>query len=65
MLETMLPSHDSDGATKASWPRCNVDVKSCWRRYFWGDLVTVQCRCQVMLAMVLSSHACDGVAGAT
>jgi hypothetical protein len=42
MLVTMLPSHAGDGATRATWPRRNVDVKSCCQ----------QC-CRVMLVMAL------------
>jgi hypothetical protein len=36
-------------------------AQCCW----WGDLIMVQYRCQVMLAMALSSHACDGAAEVT
>jgi hypothetical protein len=42
MLATVLPSHASDSAVGATWPWCDVDAESCWRRC-----------CQVMLAMVL------------
>jgi hypothetical protein len=31
MLETMLSSHDGDGAVEAPWLSCDVDVESCWR----------------------------------
>jgi hypothetical protein len=30
MLATTLPSHASDGAAEATWPRRNVDVESYW-----------------------------------
>jgi hypothetical protein len=36
-------------------------AKSCWRRCCWGDLAAARCRCQVMLATVLLSHAGDDV----
>jgi hypothetical protein len=51
---TILSSHASDDTTKATWPRCNVDAKSCrW-----------QC-CQVILAMALPSHVGDGAVEVT
>jgi hypothetical protein len=49
-----MPSHASDGATE-----------SCWRWCCQGDLAATQCRCRVMLAIVLPSQAVDGAAEAT
>jgi hypothetical protein len=42
MLATVLQSITGDNAAGVTWPRCDVDVESCWRQY-----------CRVMLAMVL------------
>jgi hypothetical protein len=42
MLATILPNHGRDDAAKSTWPRCDVDVESCWQ----------QC-CRVMLTMAL------------
>jgi hypothetical protein len=42
MLATMLLNHGRDDAAKSTWPRCDVDVESCWQ----------QC-CRVMLTMAL------------
>jgi hypothetical protein len=50
----ILPSHDGNGTTEVTWPRCNVDAESCWQ----------QC-CRVMLATMMSSHAFDGAVEAT
>jgi hypothetical protein len=38
---TMLLSHAGDGATESTWPRHNVDIESCWRRYCRDMLATV------------------------
>jgi hypothetical protein len=62
---TMLPRHASDGAAGVTWPRCDVDAESCWRRCCWGGGVTVQYICRVNLVTMLLSHAGDGAAGAT
>jgi hypothetical protein len=40
----------------------NGAVESCWWWRCWGDLATAWCRCWVMLAIVLPSHAGDGMA---
>jgi hypothetical protein len=55
----MLPSHARDDVVEMTWPRLDVDVKSCWRQCCRGDLATMQCRCRVMLATMLSSPARD------
>jgi hypothetical protein len=47
------------------WPWRDVAAKSCWRWCCRGDLAATQCRCRVMLAMVLLSHAGDGAAEVT
>jgi hypothetical protein len=39
MLSTMLSSHAGDGATGATWPQCNIDVESCWRKCYRVMLV--------------------------
>jgi hypothetical protein len=39
MLSTELSSHAGDDATVVTWLRCDVDVKSCWRRCCRVDLV--------------------------
>jgi hypothetical protein len=38
--EMSLPSHGGDGVAKATWPRHDVDGKSCWRQWCWVMLVT-------------------------
>jgi hypothetical protein len=43
------PSHTSDGTAEVTWPRSNVDVKSCWQRC-----------CRVMMVTALLSPAGDG-----
>jgi hypothetical protein len=42
MLTAMLLSHVGDEAAEVTWPRCDIDVESCWRQCY-----------RVMLAMVL------------
>jgi hypothetical protein len=37
----MLPSHASDGAVDATWPRRDVDAESFWRQCYQVMLVTV------------------------
>jgi hypothetical protein len=49
-----LPSHAGNGA-----------VKSYWRWRYHGGLAVMRCRCRVILATVLSSHAGDSAAGMT
>jgi hypothetical protein len=49
-----MSSHVGDGV-----------VESCWRQCYRGDLVVVRGTCQVMLVMVLLSHAGDDAAKAT
>jgi hypothetical protein len=43
----------------------DVPVESCWRQCYCIILVMALCRCRVMLAMVLLSHADDGAAEVT
>jgi hypothetical protein len=65
MLATVLLSHVGDGATEAIWPWHDVDAESCWRQCYrvmatlLRCLAVAQCRCQVMLATMLPSHASD------
>jgi hypothetical protein len=47
-------SYADDGATESCWWWCHR-----------GDLATVQCKCWVILVMVLPSHVGDGAAGVT
>jgi hypothetical protein len=54
---TMLMNHAGDDVVEATWPRRDVNVKSCWRWHCRGNLAKVRCRCRVMLATILSSHA--------
>jgi hypothetical protein len=62
MLATVLSCHAGDGAAGVSWPRRDVDVESCWRWCYRGDLAAVRYRCRVMLATVLPSHASNDAA---
>jgi hypothetical protein len=49
-----MPSHVGNNAIESClWRRCR------------DDLVTARCRCRVMLAIMLSSYACDDTAEAT
>jgi hypothetical protein len=41
------------------------DVESCWQQRCRDNLATAQCRCRVMLVMLLPSHAGDDTAEAT
>jgi hypothetical protein len=61
----VLLSHASDGVVNAIWPRHDVDAESCWQWHYRGDLATAECRCRVMLAIMLSSHASDGATDMT
>jgi hypothetical protein len=73
MLAMVLPSDAGNGATGVTWPQCDVEVESCsrgavescWRRRWRGDLAAARCRCRVMLATMLPSHAGDGATEAT
>jgi hypothetical protein len=38
MLVTMLVGYAVKGPTIATWPWCDLDTESCWRRRCWGDL---------------------------
>jgi hypothetical protein len=49
-----MPCHAADSA-----------AKSYGQWHYRDELATVRCRCQVMLATVLSSHADDGAADVT
>jgi hypothetical protein len=65
MLATMLPSHDSDGATEATWSQHDVEAESCWRQCCRGDLAAARYRCRLMPVSMLPSHDGDGAAEAT
>jgi hypothetical protein len=51
---TSMPSHVDDGA-----------AESCWQWCCRGDFTVTRCRCQVILATMLSSHAGDDATGVT
>jgi hypothetical protein len=59
MPATVLLSHAGNGATKATWPRHDVDAESYWQQCYWGNLATTRCRCRVMLVTMLPRHADD------
>jgi hypothetical protein len=42
------------------WSWHDVVAESYWRCRYRDDLATVRCLCQVMLVMILPSHASDG-----
>jgi hypothetical protein len=58
---TMLPSHDGDGAAKATWLRCDVDVESCWRQCCWVIQAMALLRQLGHNAISMSSHDGDNV----
>jgi hypothetical protein len=61
LLVTALPSPTGDGAAVF----CDEDDESCRRQRRRGNLVVARCRCRVMLAVMLLSHAGNGTAEAT
>jgi hypothetical protein len=65
MLVMVLPCHADDSATGATWPRRDVDVESCWRRFGRVMLATALPGRFGRDVMYMPSHASDGAAGAT
>jgi hypothetical protein len=65
MLVMVLPSHAGDGVVRATWLLHDVDAESCLQRRYRGGLDTMQCRCRVMLATMLLSHATNDATRAT